>query len=330
MAFNFEEYIKENLDCREQSGKPEQINIDCINPDCDDNWRQRKKMTVNTDTKIAFCFKCGKIYKPLDFVAEVEGISRFEAMKLVKAGIKRTFGPDRLEAALVGIKPLPPTKPETEKDRSVTLPYNIKIEPGSEPYNYLMNRNFDSTVINHFRLRYQPVGPYGRRIIIPVYVNGVLVTFQARTLDSNTRPKYLFPREGASCFQSVLYNWDQAKNYEVLIMVEGVTDAWRLWLRGFQNVVCTFGKSLKKEQRRLILDNPKTKTVIMFWDGEAMEKVYNTVGDLVDSIDVRVAELPYGMEPDTCPDPGWFIKNAKKIKGMSPLERKLRGARLAG
>lgn len=326
--FDFEEYIKETVDYREQVTKPEQINIDCINPDCDDNWRKRKKMTVNTETRIAYCFKCGKSYRPVNFVAMVEGISRFEAMKLVKAGRKRTFGPNRLENALL-TKPEPEPATVAEEYKSVQLPFSIPIEPGSEPYKYLSGRNFEDAVIDHFGLRYQPAGPYGRRIIIPVCVDGRVATFQARALDKAAKPKYLFPREGAAQFQSVLYNWDQAKEYEELVLVEGVTDLWRLWAQGIFNVAGTFGKSLKKEQRRLILDNPKTKRVIVFWDGEALDKIYETAGDLVDSIDVRAVEVPDGMEPDTCPEPARYIAYAKPVKAMSPLERKLRGARLA-
>ncbi len=325
--FDFKDYIEENLDYRQQASKSEEIMIDCINPNCSDNWRKNKKMSVNTDKKVAYCFKCGHVYRPVDFVAEVEGISKFEAMKIVKAGVKRTFGPNRLENALMK-KPEEKPEPVTETDKSVKLPFSVPIEPGSEPYEYLKKRDFGKAVIDHFGLRYQPTGPYGRRIIIPVCVDGRVATFQARALDAGVKPKYLFPREGASQFQSVLYNWDQAKEYEELVLVEGVTDMWRLWVQGIYNVAGTFGKALKKEQRRLILDNSKTKRVVLFWDGEAIDKTYKTAGDLVDFIDVRAVEVPDGMEPDTCPEPARYIAYARPVKNLSPLEKKLRGARL--
>lgn len=329
MSFDLAEYIEENLDCRRQVSKPEEIQVDCINPECDDNWRHHKKMAVNTEKQVAFCFKCGKVYRnAVEIVAEIEKISRFAALKIVKSGIKRTYGPNRLETALFGkSEEVEPATAAVERP-AIKLPGCIPIEPGMEAYDYLIGRGFNESVIEQFGLRFQPAGNYRRRILIPVIADGKLVTFQGRAIDSGVLPKYLFPREGASHFQSVLYNWDQARHYPVLILVEGVTDAWRLWLKGFRNVCATFGKSLKTEQRKLILENPVTKKVVLFWDGEAMDKIYKTAGELVGLIDVFAVELPADMEPDTCPDPGHYIATAKQVKGMTPLERKLRGARL--
>lgn len=325
MAFDFGEYIEENLDFRQQVSKPEEYQIDCINPDCDDNWRHRKKMAVNVDKGVAYCFKCGTTYRKIDFVAEVEGISRFAALKIVKSGApRRTYGVNRLEAALDSVS----AAPEVDVPcGTVKMPYSINITPDSEPGRYLKERQFGMEIINHFGLRYQPAGPYGRRILIPIYYEGQLVTFQARAID-NVDPKYLFPREGASQFQSVLYNWDEAKKFKTLILVEGVTDLWRLWSLGFRNGAATFGKSLKSEQRQLILNNSNIETVIFFWDGEALDKIYQASRDLTGFVNVLAAELPDGMEPDNCPNPQKYFDTAIDPRNFSPLQKKLRGRRL--
>ena len=60
MSFSFREYIEENYEPKPQQMNPDQVSIHCINPDCDDNWRRNRKMTVNLAEKKAFCFKCGK------------------------------------------------------------------------------------------------------------------------------------------------------------------------------------------------------------------------------------------------------------------------------
>ena len=75
-------------------------------------------------------------------------------------------------------------------------------------------------------------------------------------------------------FQNTFYNWDSARQYETVVIVEGVTDLWRLWVAGIPPVACSFGKTLKEEQRRMLLSAAKVKRVVFFWDGEAVESTY--------------------------------------------------------
>lgn len=65
------------------------------------------------------------------------------------------------------------------------------------------------------------------RVILPIYQEGVLRGWQARAvLPGDTGPKYL------SCpgmqKRNILYNEDSAKLWPFVVVVEGVTDAWRV------------------------------------------------------------------------------------------------------
>ena len=130
-----------------------------------------------------------------------------------------------------------------------------------------------------------------------------------RFLFSKSQLLNLSADERGDRFANFFYNWDNAlaemKKYDLsfIVLVEGATDCWRLWSRGIRNVVATFGKSLKINQRRLLLSTPEIKSIVMFWDGNAHQEIASVADNLSPFRDVRVVDLPYHEEPDTCQDP---------------------------
>jgi hypothetical protein len=71
------------------------------------------------------------------------------------------------------------------------------------------------------------------------------------------------------------------------------------------------------------------RRVVFFWDGEAVESFYKAAGRLKDFKKVRVVECPDGMEPDTCPDPHFYIGAAIDPTALTALERKLKAKRMS-
>lgn len=321
--FDFAEYV-ERLDPKAPLSNPDQVSISCINPDCDDSWRKGRKMTVNLKQKIAWCYKCQKHYRLVDFVAEVEGLTRFQALKMLENETPKLAPGQNLETVLLDLvsKKADPELPQAAKKPE--FPLTIPIVPSSPPWEYLTQRGFDQGVIEHFKLGWCPASPkYGQRIVIPVHdENGELASFQARTLRPEIKPKYLFPPG----FEPYLYNWAFAKSYSTVILVEGVTDAWRLWTRGFWNVVATFGKALKPRQKKIINGADWLKKVIFFWDGDAIAEAYKAASDIVPSKEIAIVELPVGQEPDNCPDPSQAILQAINPRTLTPLEKALRAS----
>ena len=342
MSFDFREYIHENFDPKAQQMNPDQVSIHCINPDCDDNWRRKRKMTVNTSTRQAYCFKCSEKYAEIDFIAQAEGISKFQAMKIARSSAPiRTYGAHRLEDALKKITPPPPAEPDTspvmpEKPEPCLFPPLRRILPGSAEMAYLEDRRFGQDVIDHFGLFFTQPGPpvgtlcktcitrqrgrrccsYANRIIIPIYREGVAVAFQGRTI-SGAIPKYLFPLDQP--FESELYNWDHAQHFGTIIVTEGVTSAWRVWTRGYHNVTATFGKSLKTHQEKTIKGAEKVKRVIMLWDGGTLPEAYAAGMRLYPNKEVLIARLPGKLDPDECPDFPDYIESAIPIQNLNKL-----------
>ncbi|NBQ70997.1 MAG: hypothetical protein EBU46_20060, partial [Nitrosomonadaceae bacterium] len=97
------------------------------------------------------------------------------------------------------------------------------------------------------------------RLVFPVKFKGKLVGWQMRTLPGTfygDQPKALryyqiFPKG------DYLYNYDNAKKYEAVVVVEGVKKALK-----FPNGVATFGAGVSLEQKQLIQANWK-KVVVM-------------------------------------------------------------------
>ncbi len=339
MTFNFQEYIEDQFDPKPQQINPDQVSINCINPDCDDNWRRRRKMTVNLADKKAFCFICGEKYNEIEFVATAEGISKFQAMKIVRTSApKRTFGADRLETAIKTLFESPEdteSSIETESKPCLFPPWR-RIEPGTPEWSYLEGRRISKDVIEHFGLVFCPSGPptgtlcpecsirkagkrccpYSGRIIIPIYRDGKAVAFQGRTI-YDAIPKYLFPIDQP--FESELYNWDHARFFGTLIITEGVTSAWRVWERNYHNVTATFGKSLKVNQEKMIKEESRINTVIMLWDGGTLPEAYAAGLRLKSHKKVLIAQLPGDLDPDECPDTPDYIEAAKSIESFDPL-----------
>lgn len=88
---------------------------------------------------------------------------------------------------------------------------------------------------------------YSNRILIPIYWGGEVVSFQSRDITGQSDRKYMacpMKRETLH-HKDIVYKSPTAQKEEVpLIVVEGVTDVWRLGICA----VATFGTSFKMEQ----------------------------------------------------------------------------------
>jgi hypothetical protein len=107
------------------------------------------------------------------------------------------------------------------------------------------------------------------RVIIPIYRLGQLVGWQARFAGEPPGkhvPKY-YTMPGLRK-NYLLYNGDQAKQYPFGVVVEGVTDAWRVGPR----CVALLGKTMSHHQQRLVQSYWGTGGVCVLLDPDAVEE----------------------------------------------------------
>lgn len=153
---------------------------------------------------------------------------------------------------------------------------------------YLQKRNFDPQYIaKHWEL--QGTGPvsfldetdYSHRILIPIYWNGTIVSFQCRDITGKQEQRYLACPKNREQIEHkhIVYvhpeNWEKMKN-GTGICVEGVTDVWKLG----DNALATFGIKYKKEQVRVISQHLKRVAVMFDDDPQAIIQAEKLVAEL--------------------------------------------------
>lgn len=136
---------------------------------------------------------------------------------------------------------------------------------------------------------------YSYRLIIPIYYEGKLVTYQARDWTGKRSPKYLaaHPSKESKPIKSTLYGLDQADGEEA-VLVEGVTDVWRI---GAGAVAC-FGVKYRPEQVRELMKRYKRVIVVADPEPRANLQMRRICKDLEEHrVEVRQVRLPKGKDP---------------------------------
>ncbi len=198
---------------------------------------------TNSYSSFSECCKGGSVYK---FLIEVEGMGEAEAYKRLQelANVypdnPRTDKP-MLETApgretASGPEEPPEHMPEEsagKQDRRDYTDIILKLyaEQSKEDRDYFIRRGISPEVIDRYKLSIGDIrrlgsGSYGRRAILPVWIDGKVVHWNARSLEDNPKCKYL-----KASGQSVYFNADHARTAaenEIIIITEGEFDALSL------------------------------------------------------------------------------------------------------
>jgi hypothetical protein len=171
---------------------------------------------------------------------------------------------------------------------------------------YLAGRGFDPDVIGSFwNVHWCSESPRyicQERLIIPIYHRKRMVGWQARAaydMDwKNTHlPKY-YTAPGTPRRQ-ILYNFGNAVNYRTGVIVEGVTDVWKVG----PMAVCTLGATMTSLQRTLFKGGFKAHSGVLLYDPDVKatvgERAAAWVAELADSLNSGfcTVQLPDGTDP---------------------------------
>jgi hypothetical protein len=166
-------------------------------------------------------------------------------------------------------------------------------------FDYLRHRRFDP---DYLQKRYGllgagPYGDYKYRLIIPILVDGQMISFQGRDVTETQELRYKACKKENEVIdhKNVLYDMDNAK--ETAIIVEGVFDAWRLG----DGAIATFGTAIRRHQVLEIIR--RFKKVFILFDSEppAQQKARQLVTELnihIEAVNVKLhvkgdpADLP--------------------------------------
>jgi len=199
--------------------------------------------------------------------------------------------------------------------------YGIQLHRHGEAVVYLHQRGVRSPeLIEHMRIGYAPGGclrawltqlgyplsalrqaglvsasgydTYMHRIVFPLEGN-----LYGRSISASAPPHRFLPGTKGG-----LYAWEQVRQYQEVILVEGLFDYAVLWQAGFHNVTCSMGNHLNAYQFRQLCDG--TRTVYLTFDADLNGSGQQAAQSLACRLgaqgsNARRVSLPDGHDPNS-------------------------------
>lgn len=274
MIFNAKEFFSDySIEWREHGHKhcrPGWIQTAC--PFCTGNPGYH--LGYNLDGGFFTCWRCG-FHSVIEVVKALSGQDWGRAKKAVSE-YNRAFS---LTSAHT---------PTIRQDRRISVRLPRIIHDLKAPHmRYLKKRGYNPRKLAKIwgLMGTGPVGDYKHRIIAPITLNGRLVSYQGRDYTEKSRLRYKAckQRDELIDHKNLLYGLDQAKGTSC-ILVEGITDVWRLG----PGAVATFGIKYKPSQFQLLWERFSKVFVMYDNDPQAIKQAKKIANELVVLFDLDV------------------------------------------
>lgn len=214
---------------------PGWINVHC--PFCPGS--RNYHLGISKDGTGANCWRCGG-HTVAETVSILLGIPAPKAREIIQKYRGRAVITRKKEEPKVAIFPLRLPRPNS----SLTGPYKRYLEKrGFDPDKLIKEWGISQTG----PISYLDGISYSHRILIPINWAGEMVSFQTRDITGKSELKYLAcpKRREKINHKTIVYGKEAGwKEESGIIVVEGVTDVWRLG----PHAVATFGIEFKLEQ----------------------------------------------------------------------------------
>lgn len=233
---------------------------------------------INLKSKAYNCYKCGETGSVFKLIQEIDGCSFKETLKIIK---EFNSGGNYIPK-------------EKQYQSKIKFPDNILKEFPKTYKDFLISRRYDpDIVIKKYNLMATGfIGDFNHRIIIPVTMNGRILSYVGRDITGKANipyknsPDYKSIKDPKYC----LYNIDSVIQNKAII-VEGIFDSWRIG----EGAVATFGTQYTHEQL-LYLKN--LKQVFVLYDADAKSKAERLAYDISTIVnEVKLILLSEG-DPD--------------------------------
>ena len=302
---------------------------------CPFHTEKTASFMVNPETQMFHCFGCGvggnvftflMRHQGLTFPEAVEHLANQAGISLPKregderaAGLQRLYAAVEASAAIFeehlwheqhGAKArryLEERGVSVEAARGVRMGYAL---PRFDDLRNRLGRQYSPKELIEAGLLVDRDGgrPYDRfrdRIIFPITGSGGrAVAFGARCLDGS-EPKYLnSPETPVYRKREVLYGLQLARraimDEQTTWVVEGYMDVLGLRQAGIEHVVAVSGTALSEAQARLLQRHAHRVVLLFDGDSAGRKAVSRSLPALMaEGLDVRVALLPQGEDPDS-------------------------------
>lgn len=214
----------------------------------------KKKLYVNVETGVAIDFIGNEGYNARTLIGAIEGLRGSDLDSYLTDLTFRLMSKLNVRELFEGSKAAKHEPPPVSR---IDLPPTVDILgdtfAAKRARNYLFKRGVTEKDIRRHHLSFCYEGHFANRIIIPFIENGVIVWFQARSIDPNAFLRYDNPQGVAKSM--LVYNLDALK--EVAVITEGPFDAIRV------NGQAVMGSALSDWQAVKILGKHPQKVIIV-------------------------------------------------------------------
>lgn len=267
------------------------VNVQC--PFCNDGSNH---CGTNPATELFSCWLCGKKGHFVDLLVELSGLSFGACKDLVteSGGSFKEPVIDTIRNTLEGQS----IELKLDSDVRPELPKLFELITGNtnSPLldEYLQRRNMTRATLIEYGCGICRAGEYMHRMIIPVFYQGKLVSFQAADMTGRASLKYQSAPLSMGRINDYLFGYDEID--KIMIVVEGVPDKWRAG----KEAVAAFTSHLTPAQVKLIKDKNLDELYFCFDpDLTAYYKSREEAEEFRAYIPkVEVLRLPYGQDPD--------------------------------
>ncbi len=303
---------------------------------CPFHEEKTASFNVNPEKQIFKCFGCGKAGDAFTFVMDYERVDYPEAIRILadRAGVEVKYtdqGPQGIgrkdlahanEWAAGVFRGLLRRAPEAEAARAFLARRGVNDETAEifglgysqDSWDHLLGRarkaGIPDAVLAAAGLAVERESGNGRydrfrgRLMFPIHdVRGKTVAFGARTLKDEV-PKFINSPETALFskgrgFYGLHLAKEELEKTRTAYIVEGYLDVVVPWQAGVRGLVATLGTALTKDHLK-VLRRWADKVVLVFDSDAAGQKASERGLDLLlsENLDLFVAELPPGMDPD--------------------------------
>lgn len=248
-----------------------------------------------SDSNIYHCWRCGSKGSIIKLIMELENISYSKAIK---------------ELSTYYLSDLTELKIDIQKRYNHNiLPKEATKEFSSIHSDYLLLRRFNPNI---FIKKYDlyacyMLGKYKYRIICPVIEDERIVNFTAMAV-SGQSPKYLHcPNEEAIIpMKECLYNIDSVD--KTIIIVEGVTDVWRLG----DGTVATMGIEFTSEQINVLAKREINRCFVVFDAEDLAQKKAEKLATVLSSF-IKEVDIIFLRKGDPCDLTDGQVEEIRKI-----------------
>lgn len=273
-------------------------------------------LTVSDDKGFVFCHVCQHKDDGIGYVAHKHGLNFKEACERVAdsngISVEHTDEDPEQVARNKAVKQKAYKQVEDLQNQ-----YRNGLRNSNEAVDFIQGRNILPETSREFGLGFDASQ---KRITVPIGDHlGKYVGFTARTILPDVKPKYKNTENNLIFIKNeIVFNEYKASEHirsnDECVFVEGHLDVVSLWQAGVKNVVALQGTAAPSDRilKRLMR---KTKRFVLCMDSDAgglkaISKFLDTVQSytLHGELDVRVAVLPDGMDPDDLIQSGGNIK----------------------